>query len=496
MGRPMESSSSARYMALVLPAFVAILFLLINPAGFMGGGGDDYRYLTAARCWVDGSGFCLPRNHWEARWPTVMPIAAMLGLFGESRNTLGIAPLLFWISALVLIGWLGRLWFDRATGLVAAALFSAVPIFTLSALQPNADNVELVFQLGALCLATVAYKRQSRWSALSAGLLAAFACQARETSFIFCLVTALSWFTLPREHRRILLYAIPGFVAGIAAEMLIYAISTGDAALRYRLALNHSAVYSTELAPTVDTARSALLNPDFIAGWKREMGIHIWWPIDPWLNLLASPQLGTFVILAGAMAILVRKDVPSPWKNHLKWAAVFTALAAALLVYVLAVDPKSRMFLLIAVVATLTSAATLVTAWRNSRRVLAACVFALICLVAVPTMKSRANPRPFEVSARQWIGMYGAAIEIDRATQTVLTLIPEADRLPLQGSGKPMVLAIGGRGCRQLVQPQAGSSQLAHVVKTAGDEGTAQLCLLKYSDAGRAAFTRRSIVVP
>ena len=68
------------------PAFVAValLFALVlpNPVGYVGGGGDDWYYVQAARC-VAAHGWCVPDTHWAARWPLVAPMGLALRLFGD-----------------------------------------------------------------------------------------------------------------------------------------------------------------------------------------------------------------------------------------------------------------------------------------------------------------------------------------------------------------------------------------------------------------------------
>ena len=149
----------------------------------------------------------------------------------------------------------------------------------------------MAFQLGALALATVALSAAVGGIGDCAGLAAALAVQSRETSLIFCGVAGLAWLALDRDRRGVLLWALLGFLGAMAVEMVAYAAATGDPLARYRLSLGHVAIPSPELKPGVDTSRSPLFNPDYIAGWKRAAGIEWWWPIDPWLNLLvASPS--------------------------------------------------------------------------------------------------------------------------------------------------------------------------------------------------------------
>ena len=100
-------------------AMLALVYLLIHPIGFTGGGADDSRYLDAARCWAAEGAMCQPDNHWASRWPALAPIAAGIGLFGEGRTSIGLGTLAGWTASIALVGLLGRLWLDRATGLLA-----------------------------------------------------------------------------------------------------------------------------------------------------------------------------------------------------------------------------------------------------------------------------------------------------------------------------------------------------------------------------------------
>jgi hypothetical protein len=331
----------------------------------------------------------------------------------------------------------------------------------------------------------MAYRRQSTWIAMSAGLFASLAFQARETSAVFLLISAFAWLRLPGGRRNVLLFCIAGLVLGLAAEMLTYAAMTGVPSFRYPLALGHGAVPSAELASTVDTSRSALFNPDFIAGWRREMGIRLWWPLDPWLNLLATPRLGATLILAAVAFTATRRKLPAEWKARLNVMAALSVLLAMLLVYALAVDPKSRMFLLPAAAATLTIAACLVTLWRSGERRGALVIVTLLAIVGVVGLRTKTDPRPFERAARTWIASQGARIEIDEPTQAVLALLPEAQLLPRRGAGKPLRLTIGIGGCERLTRQPPGQPPLARTLGAAGKPGQDQLCLLEYTDAGR-----------
>lgn len=432
-------------------AALAVFYLLLNPIGFTGGGADDSRYLDAARCWVERGTMCLPDNHWASRWPALVPIAVGIEIFGEGRSSIGLGTLAGWICSIALIGLLGRLWFDRATGLLAAALFASMPVVTAWATQPSIDLIELAFQLGALVLATLAYRRKSAVAAVAAGIAAALAVQSRETSLIFCGLAGLAWLMLDKERRGVPLWAIAGFGGAMAAEMAAYAAATGDPLARYRLSLGHVAIPSPELQPWVDTSQGPLLNPDYIAGWKRSAGIELWWPIDPWLNLIASPTIGVWLIAAVGLGIAYR----GAGRRVVGWIAIGATLVAVLLTYGLAVDPKPRMFLLAA------AAAALIIAWgtvgftRRGKAVVPIALVGVLLTLGGVTISRLPNTRAIDDAARAWIAAQPGAIESDPRTIGALTLLPEARALPPVGSGQPLRLVLTTTQCGALAGDQA-----------------------------------------
>ena len=448
-------------------AVVAVFFLLLHPIGFTGGGADDGRYLEAARCWAAKGAMCLPDNHWASRWPALAPIAAGITLLGEERTSIGLGTLAGWIASIALVGLLGRLWFDRATGLLAAALLASLPLVSAWATQPSVDLIELAFQLAALALASLAHRRQSVAMAIAAGVTAAIAVQARETSLIFCGVAGLAWLTLDRDRRRVLLWALVGFGGAMAIEMLAYAVATGDPLARYRLSLGHVAIASPELQPWVDISRSPLLNPDYIAGWKRAAGIEFWWPIDPWLNLLASPVIGLWLIAAVGLGAIGKSE----GRRTAGRVAIGAGLVAVILVYGLAVDPKPRMFLLLATAAVLVIGWATVGLVRQGKRLAPLAVIGGLIVWGAVTIVRLPDTKQIEQAARDWIAAHPGRIESDSRTVGALTLLPEARALPPVGSGRPLRLVLATANCAALTQGRA-----TVVAEQRSDAGT--LCLV------------------
>ena len=460
-------------------ALVVMLVLLVNPVGFSGGGRDDTRYVDAALCWVEAGRACIPHDHWTTRWPAIAPLAGAIGLGGLNRAAVGIGTLPSYLLAIVLAGWLGHLWFSRRVGLIAAGLFAAVPAVSIHALRPNVDMIELAAQLAALGLATLAVRSRSAGYAAAAGACAGLAVLSRDTSLVFAGLGVAAWFLFIPRERKLIPWAIAGFAGVIGAEMLAYALATGDPLLRFKLALAHGRVPSSELATWVDTSRSPILNPEFIAGWKRTLGIEVWWPIDPWLNLFASPQIGPWLLTAPLGVLLVRETIQTEEKRALVLIGLGAAVLALALVYVLAIDPKNRAFLLPL------TAACLALGWAIDRLVTRGRqAFALILASGLLTLGVYAasqdeDIRPLEEAAGKWLGRYPGQIETDIQTRGTLVLVPGVRELPLAQSGRPLAMTIRDRECWSALARSIGSGRIS-LEASVELKDKSSLCLVRY----------------
>lgn len=479
MGDALTRSLESRW-AWLGAALLALAILLTNPVGFLGGGGDDGRYLDAARCWVASGLPCLPDVHWSTRWPLVASVAAATGLLGESRTSVSLGAAPWWAASLALTGFLGAHWFGRAAGVVAMLLLALTPVFAASALQPSADTAELALQLAALAAATIAYQRQSRGWAVAAGLLAAIALQTRETSALFVGACALAWLFLPPRRRKVLLWSLAGLAAGTLAEMLIYAAAAGDPIYRFRLALNHVEIPSEALPADFDTRQSPLFNPAYIAAWEREAGIRLHWTLDPWLNLLASWRINVLFLGTAAGAALFGRHLP-PGARRAAWLLIAAGLIVALLlVYGLAVDPKPRMFLPLAAACALVLGACTAAALPTGSRLLALMLLAAMAALQLPAIASYPSIHRVEAAARAWIAAHPHRIETDEESRALLTLLPEARALPAAPAGRPLRLATGNRSCAELAAAAKRIQVRAVAEARSGSANAGRLCLLAY----------------
>lgn len=477
---------AASRWAWLAPALLALGLLLVNPVGFVGGGHDDARYLDAARCWAASGSMCVPSEHWAARWPVVAPLAGALALFGDSRSAVGLGSLPWWIAALVLSGWVGKLWWSRGAGLAAAIVLASVPAVAILALRPGADLPELAAQLAALAFGTLAVARGSAPLALAAGAAAGIAVATRETSIVFCAVAALAWIVLGSTHRRLLGWAVAGLAAVMLAEMAAYGVATGDPLFRFRLSLAHGAVPSQFLAPGVDTSRSPILNPDFIAGWIRPLGIEVWWPLDPWLNLLPHPEIGPWLVVGGLLGLVAARRGTRSQARMLAALGLASAAIAGALVYGLAVDPRPRMFLLPAAAAALAIAAG---ASGPARLVGLASGGLLVAAGALGLARSP-SIGPLEAAAQAWVEQHPGQIETDRQTRDMLALVPEARRLPLAPADKPLRLTIRLTRCDDALAAAIREGRVSLEGSASLGDGSS-LCLLRYKERGPARPSSR-----
>jgi 4-amino-4-deoxy-L-arabinose transferase-like glycosyltransferase len=472
----------------------ATWIIALNPVGFVGGGADDAEYLKAVRCWVAAGEPCLAQTHWASRWPIIAPIALATGLLGESRTTVALAPLAYACAALALMVMIGNRLFGRPSGYIAAAVLVLTPAFAIQTLGPAADGVELAWLLASFAAALLAYDRGSwRWAVI-AGIALGIAAQTRDTSLAMFPIAVFAIAMLPRDRRRAMLWMLPALFLPMALEALTYWIVAGDPLWRFRLSLGHVHIPSAALPEGFDTSQSPLLNPHYIAAWQRDAGVDLFWPVDPWLNLLAGPQLGATLVVAILLGLLFTKRFLEPRARRMLVLLISAALIySCALIYGLAIDPKARMFFILASATSLAIGAIVARAWRGDGRVGVAAVFAAFVSFASLIVALQIHTRLGERAVASWIRQYPGQIEIDRGTRTYLMLVNGLDRLPNRGSGKPLLIAKAPHYCSEYIRPDPARPARAIVVakqqmgasKSLSPRTISEMCLLRYASGYR-----------
>lgn len=415
--------------AWTLPLALLLVLIMINPRLYVGGGGDDWHYLQAARC-AAGHGLCLPGDHWSARFPLVLPAGAALAVLGEGEWALALVPLLYAAAAILLFVANVERRYDRPAAMLAGAALALTPLFPLSALRLGVDFPEFAWTMaGLLAIQKALERKDARWAAL-AGAALAMAMMSRASTAALLAVLALGWLLLDRRRKLLALPFAAGFTALLGGEALAYAAATGDPFFGWKLSLNHGRIPTTELPESVDLSRSPILNLDFISNWRRSMGIHVHWTIDPMLNLLANPLGG--LTLCGALGVgLVRGG---DWRRD-RWLPLLAAAALlhfVLLTYALAVDPKPRMFLFGHAVAAATLGVLGVRAWRGGGRLIVAVLAVLLAGRAVLVVYDQPNLARVRAVAAEWIAAAPQeSLAADEWTRRTIALVPAAQSLPV-----------------------------------------------------------------
>ena len=459
--RPAPASATGRVrLWSIVPALALVLLLIwINPVGYVGGGGDDWHYLEAARCIV-AHGYCLPDTHWAARLPLTVSTAAAIALFGESREALWLAPLVFGLIGVIAFWAMIERHFGAVAAGIAAFVLVATPVLGGQILALNVGIIEFGLMMAALFCLDRATVRGRGWAVL-AGAVLGLAILSRTTAA--ALLPIIIVVLLVRGEKRLIAPLLVGWGILLAAEMAGYWLVASDPMFGWKLALGHTRLPTTELPPGIDLSQSPLFNPNFIASWQRTMGIHVHWTIDGILNLIADPQIGLTLLMALVLMVLHRRQLAAG-------GAIGTAplwlLGAGIayfgaLTYALAIDPKPRMFIPVAAC----GAAIIGIVAARTRHASRAITFAmlLILLANVVLIGWRAfDLRQIEPVASAWVAEAPERMALDDTTRRLLTLASVIRHLPTTaGPGRDRALLVMPSRCPAVVDAPAGTWPLA-----------------------------------
>lgn len=426
-----------RWIAVI--AVTLALILVVNPVGFVGGGMDDWQYLNAARCWAE-YGPCLPHDHWQGRWPIVAPLGATIALFGESRLTVGLPSLAYSAGCLGLLAMLGNRVAGRPVGYLSALLLLVTPVFAIGMLDPSVEAAELFFLLGGAWCVVAFTADRSPWWAFAAGLSLSMAFQVRETSIAAAPLALLALWLFARHDARAWLFAAVGAAVPLIAEAIIFWLATGDPLWRRELSMAHTQIASTELDGPIDHNRSPLLNPNYIAHWKREPGIHVHWLIDGLLNLLCNAKAGFTLSLSALLFAIYGRTLDRRRQSIVAWCLGIALYWACFLIYILAIDPKPRMMLVpISLSAIALPILAIDRAEKGSRLLAWVTISASVFLSLLVTLTAP-SMRAGEAAFAQWQRQFPGQIEADETMRRHFALVPGGGSLPDIGSGRPLLI--------------------------------------------------------
>ena len=444
----------------VAAILVIVAIGLANPVGFGGGGADDGRYLVAAQCWL-AHGPCVPTNHWEGRWPVVGSLALALGLFGSSEFTAALPSLVAAGLCLVQLTLIGNRLFGSPVGYVAAAVLAATPTFIIEATHPAVEPIELAFVLAAALL-TVDRRP------LLAGIALGMAFQTRETA-----VAALAPFAwMMRRDRRALAMFGAGFLLPLAAEVAVYGLWINKPLLRFQLSIAHTSIPSSELRHY--DGKWPFLNRSLLENWRYEPGLRVHWLVDGFVNLFVNFKTNLLFLVTPILLAFYRPK----GTRQIAFLVASAFAYAAVLIYVLCIDPKPRMFTPALAALALAFAAI---AWRCRGPVIAAMIIAIVPLSLV-VLQSQPRMRHWRAAGEQWVRQFPGKVSTPHPDYFAFS--PELSSLPTRGGSYS--LRFEEHGCRGPVVREQRSNRVAVLL---GDPQA--LCL--YSSA---ALPKTSAALP
>jgi hypothetical protein len=479
-----NDARTARIWWIALIAAFALM-MLINPSGFIGGGQDDWHYLQFARC-LREHGLCLPHDHWEARWPVVAPIAFFTRILGESRLSVSIAPAIASLCALILLALIGNRLFRRPVGWIAAILLLLTPTFSLQLTQPAVEATELCFIFAGF-LAVLKWRVQPAvgW-AFVAGLLFSLAIQVRETALVAA-PFALIYLSIGKPKPRIIdfVFALAGFALPFLAEFAWFGISIGDPLYRLKLSIHHTQIWSSELLGPIDRSEPPFFNKAYIANWRLEPGVHVYWAIDGLLNLFVNGLAGLSLPFVALTSLFGRKKLgPDVWRRVAILLLVAIAYMASL-IYPFAIDPKARM-MLVPLSMTNLALALIVLRLRAVGHALVGYAFILAAaILAVVLQYGHQRTSMIEGTAKEWIAARPGEIEVESSTQKYLTLVPGVEGLPGLDANKPFLILATATPCDEW-SSTSGASRYVQLVASQKNTRVAMLgiggalCLFRY----------------
>lgn len=421
------------------------IILIINPVGFVGGGWDDWQYLNAARCWVE-HGPCLPRDHWQGRWPIVAPLAAVMAVFGESRLTVGLPSLAYSLCCLALLSWLGNRLAARPSGYIAALLLLVAPAFAIGLLDPTVEAAELFFLLAAACFTALFAERRGLWLAFAAALSLGLAFQVRETALAAAPLAMVGAWLLARNDRSAWLAAIAGALLPLIVETVIFWVAAGDPMWRRNLSLAHTQIPSSELLHQAGDGRSPLFNPAYIANWRHEPGIQLHWLVDGLVNLIVNAKAGMTIAAATLLFAIFGRNLLPRDRKLVVWCLGIALYWACFLIYFLAIDPKPRMMMVPIVLTAIGFAVLLRDRWNRSSALIAPAIAATVFSTGLLMTFAQPEVASSEAIVEQWAKRHPGQIETDETTRRHLTLSRAASDFADLSSERPyLVLRLATR---------------------------------------------------
>lgn len=447
----------------LLILLLAIAIVAVNPRGYVGGGLDDGRYLAAAMQWVN-NGPTLGQNHWALRWPLILPVAALVDMFGPNRSLLMIPGILSWVGLALVNYWGVRRFLDGRSALFVGISIIATPGLAYWATLIYPDALEALLWSVALWSLLIASRsedsrKQALWMAV-AGLTTGIALGLRETALTLIILTAIfAWRQRTLKPRAWMIWLLAAAPLPLIEHSMLWS-SSGDILYRLITDLHHIEIASDELRGNVATGENAPFNVSIMERYRGEGPVNLFWPADPYINLFANIHYGFSFIAFAVCGFAVIRKRESAISKH---ADLIRALLAVVIcnfvvnTYVLALNPGPRMYVPATVAIIICTAVLMQNNWSG----LLAKVMALLLAARIVTSLAVADVAPnYDIgTVTQRIAPAKAPLHVSWVVNSYLALAPAELRHRLHLSPAPIggyQILVASRDDEQRLTPPSG----------------------------------------
>jgi hypothetical protein len=294
----------AEFAGVVAIIAFALAVSLAFPAGFEGW--DDFHYLAGAERFLSHVHY-VPADHWGARVPYVVLIAAAIRAMGENQVALTALNSSLFVVALMSLWALARL----ATGGVPAimAILAAVstPLFFRIPTTYYVECVEITSSTLSVLLAFLALwnypaGRTHTLLLLASGLVGGVTMLTRETAVAFAAALAMLLLIHNRKSPLVAMRDIAILAAGhavpVAGEVGYYWAVTGNPFYRMMVDERSLLIPSSHLQGKTFTEGSPLFNWTLESRWDAPQLVRLHWTVNPILHVLVSSTLALLPALA------------------------------------------------------------------------------------------------------------------------------------------------------------------------------------------------------
>ena len=387
-------------MKTAFPAFVCLFVVIVHfwaPTGFAGW--DDWHYFQAAQRWI-ADGPHVPTDHWAARLPHVLLLAATMQVSGNELWLL--LPGLAMFAAVLWCGSrLAGMAMGSETAIVAAGMLAFTPLLFRQASSFYPEGMEVACSAVAILLAFKAAqdaaegRPEQTTQLLCAGAIGGLAVLVRQTALAVPAALALFLLIKQRSDPQRALISVATFGLGgalvVGCELAFYAYLTGDPLHRFVIDKRTLTLPSVHLKGGV-FLELPLFNWKLAALWEVPELFNVHWTINPVLNLLFSPQV-LFVPWLALGGLAMARRGPQPLRDLAFLTILILALQYFSFTYALALPPNIRYYSVSVFMLCLMAGAFVATRDKLLRTALILCTMAAAIFIASISAKLSARGR-------------------------------------------------------------------------------------------------------